>query len=313
MTALYIAQLTPSGTLTGPPRMTEVKGSRHVTALAFRKSVGGSYLCSTHTGLAYLSEATGELEHLAGGLGQIISEDEKDNFRFNDGVCDSKGRFYFHSMSRNEEAKSGKLYMYEKGMKSVADLKVLEDGFAIGNGPVVDEQRNKLYFNFTDSGVGCEHLSDTLRLSQADSLLDVYDYDPSTGAISNRSEFFDNFKRRPSSLFDPLTSMLGPGLPDGHTLDTAGNVYQCVFSRGSIERFTPDGIHDLTINLPARCPTCPVFGGQDLTTLYVTSASQALMPGEQQLLGDEGGCVLSIDLSQLMAGAKGIVKPDFNG
>lgn len=129
---LFVAKLNEDDSLSGPPREIPVKGSRYVTALAFRKDHPGSYLCTTHTGLAYLSEETGEVDHLPGGLGQIVAEDDKDKFRFNDACTDSKGRFYFHTMSLDEDKKDGKLYMYENSMKSVGDLKVLETGFAIG-------------------------------------------------------------------------------------------------------------------------------------------------------------------------------------
>lgn len=106
--------------------------------------------------------------------------------------------------------------------------------------------------------------------------------------------------------------MLGPGHPDGCTLDSRGNLYQAVFARSCIERFTPSGEHDLTINLPARCPTCPVFGGKNLDKLFVITASEALQPGEAELLGDQGGNVLCISLKEhLPSGAKGIVKHDF--
>lgn len=105
--------------------------------------------------------------------------------------------------------------------------------------------------------------------------------------------------------------MLGPGGPDGHTLDSAGNVYQTVFGRGCIERFTPEGIHDLTIKLPARCPTCPTFGGPDMKTLYITTASAPLLPGEVALANDQGGNILQADLSDFMPTAEGRLKPLF--
>jgi sugar lactone lactonase YvrE len=140
----------------------------------------------------------------------------------------------------------------------------------------------------------------------------VYDYDASTGLISDRQVFFDNHERRPASLTDPVSAALGPGMPDGHTLDTAGRVYQAVFSRSCIERFTPDGTHDLTIEVPARAPTCPVFGGQELTTLYVTTASEPLLPGETAA-GDLGGNILKIDLAEVLGDAKGTAKHEFAG
>jgi hypothetical protein len=48
--------------------------------------------------------------------------------------------------------------MYHKDMKSAEELVVLEDDFAIGNGPVIDEKRGRFYFNKTSDGIGCEFL-----------------------------------------------------------------------------------------------------------------------------------------------------------
>lgn len=165
VSALFIAQLDDEGNLASAPRLVEIKGSRHVTALAFRKDHAKSYLCTTNTGLAYLSEKTGELEDLPNGFAQIIPEDKKDKMRFNDAFCDSKGHFYFHSMSRDESQRTGKLYMYSSDMKSVADLKVLEEDFAIGNGPVIDEERKRFYFNSTPDGVGCKSVNSLWSLN----------------------------------------------------------------------------------------------------------------------------------------------------
>jgi sugar lactone lactonase YvrE len=156
VTALYIAQLDNAGNLVGQPKQIEIQGSRYVTALAFRRDTPGSYLCTTHTGLAYLDEATGRVDHLPNGLGELVPEVDMPKFRFNDGVCDSRGRWYFHSMSKDVNQKTAKLYMYEHGMHGKADLKVLEEDFAIGNGPVIDEERGKLYFNFTEQAKGCQ-------------------------------------------------------------------------------------------------------------------------------------------------------------
>lgn len=158
MSALYIAQLNALGEVQGAPRMVEIQGSRYVTALAFRKGVPRSYICTTHSGLAYLSEDTGKVEHLQVGLGEIISKEEQEYQRHNDGYCDSKGHFYFHSMSKDDGKKHGKFYMYDKSMKNKSDLKLLDDNFAIGNGPVIDEDRKKCYFNVTSESIGCQSI-----------------------------------------------------------------------------------------------------------------------------------------------------------
>lgn len=289
--ALYIAQLTDSGDLASPPREVELTGSRFVTAIAFIKDQPGTYLCTTNTGLAYLDEATGKLTNLPNDLGFVVPEDKKDELRFNDAYVDAHGRFYFHTMSLDESAEIGSLYMYEKGMQRVSDLKVLEKDFAIGNGPAVDAERNLFYFNETSAGKQW-----------------VYEYDPATGLISNKRLNFDNHTRRPKALTDPASTLLGPGYPDGMMLDTKGRVYVATFFRACIERFLPDGTPDLVISLPARCPTCPVWGGKNLTQLYITTASKALTLAERTALNDQGGDILRVDMTEHLDGAKGVLK-----
>ena len=108
--------------------------------------------------------------------------------------------------------------------------------------------------------------------------------------------------------------MLGPGGPDGHTIDSRGRIYQAVFGRGLVERFTPDGKCDLQVEINARCPTSVVFGGDSLRTLYVTTASIELLSGEITVKGDLGGQILKIDLDDILEeGVKGLVKPEFDG
>lgn len=153
--ALYIAQLTDSGDMVGSPKEIEIKGTRYVTALAFIRGETGRYLCTTNTGLAYLDEGTGELTPLPNDLGNVVPEDERTELRFNDAYVDSRGRFYFHSMSLDESSKRGKLYMYERGMERVRDLRVLEQDFAIGNGPIVNDETNRFFFNSTADGIQC--------------------------------------------------------------------------------------------------------------------------------------------------------------
>ena len=46
------------------------------------------------------------------------------------------------------------------------------------------------------------------------------------------------------------------------------------------------------IALPVRCPTMPCFGGDDLRTLYVTSARHQRPPEELQAL-PQSGCVIA--------------------
>ena len=46
-----------------------------------------------------------------------------------------------------------------------------------------------------------------------------------------------------------------------------------MFEGQRLLKFSPTGQLLQEIELPVRCPTMPCFGGDDLRTLYVTSAS----------------------------------------
>ena len=62
------------------------------------------------------------------------------------------------------------------------------------------------------------------------------------------------------------------GTPDGMTLDAEGNVWIAFWGGACIRQFSPDGALLQTIELPALQVTSLAFGGDDLRTLWVTSA-----------------------------------------
>ncbi len=66
--------------------------------------------------------------------------------------------------------------------------------------------------------------------------------------------------------------------PDGACVDADGCVWMAFFAGGRIVRHRPDGRVDRTIPMPVTNPTCLCFGGNDLKTLYVTSATKFLTP-----------------------------------
>ena len=66
------------------------------------------------------------------------------------------------------------------------------------------------------------------------------------------------------------------GYPDGLTCDASGCVWIAHWGGSRISRFAPDGSLLDVIPLPVRQPTSCAFGGPDLKTLFVTSASMGL-------------------------------------
>ena len=93
--------------------------------------------------------------------------------------------------------------------------------------------------------------------------MDVFDTDPDTGALSGRRPFVDAPE------------------PDGLTLDAEGCVWLALWGSGELRRYTPDGRLDTVVRLPAWQVTSAAFGGPDLGTLYITTASEGLTPAER--------------------------------
>lgn len=101
---------------------------------------------------------------------------------------------------------------------------------------------------------------DQRRFYFADTLANVvwqYDYDPATGAIKNERPFLEAFPR---------------GLPDGSTVDSQDYLWNCRFFGGCIVRVSPEGTIDRIADMPVKNITTCTFGGEDLKTLYVTTA-----------------------------------------
>jgi D-xylonolactonase len=94
----------------------------------------------------------------------------------------------------------------------------------------------------------------------------VHDYDPATGRVENRRPFIQ--------VADDM------GFPDGMTVDAEGFLWSAVWGSGCVIRFDPDGKEERRVHLPARQTSSVMFGGADLTDLYVTSASYEAKPDE---------------------------------
>jgi sugar lactone lactonase YvrE len=86
----------------------------------------------------------------------------------------------------------------------------------------------------------------------------VYDYDQATGSIANERPFLEGFAR---------------GLPDGSAMDSEGYLWNCRYYGNCVVRVAPDGTIDRVVEMPVQNITTCCFGGADLTTLFVTTAS----------------------------------------
>jgi sugar lactone lactonase YvrE len=95
----------------------------------------------------------------------------------------------------------------------------------------------------------------------------AFDFEAQSGVISGRRVF---------ATLDPASG----AFPDGLTVDAEGHVWNAQPVFGRLVRYDPDGRIDQIVETPvSRCTSC-VFGGDDLGTMYVTSAQDSLTPEE---------------------------------
>jgi sugar lactone lactonase YvrE len=195
------------------------------------------------------------------GVFERIAEPERGNarMRMNDAKLDRAGRFWFSSMEDDGAAPIGRIFV----LSGDGTLRVVDDGFTIPNGFAWSPDNRRMYL--------------------ADSKLRTifqYDFDLETGAARNRRPFVEAA---------PL------GAPDGATTDAQGYLWSACLGGFALARYAPDGTVDRTVELPVERPTSVMFGGPELKTLFVTTASRALTP-EALAAQPLAGAVLALDV-----------------
>ena len=96
----------------------------------------------------------------------------------------------------------------------------------------------------------------------------VWSYDYDGGGIANEQSFFEGF---------------GRGNPDGSAMDADGYLWNCRFGGSCVVRVAPSGEIDRIVEMPVRNITTCAFGGKDLRTLYITTAT--ILGGHRDRLG----------------------------
>jgi sugar lactone lactonase YvrE len=191
---------------------------------------------------------------------------------FNDCKCDRQGRLWTGSADRGEKDPTGNLYVIDAGL----GVRKIDSGIICANGPAFSPDGKAAYF--------------------ADSFarqIFRYEIDPSSGAVGARGPF--------ATVPDEA------GVPDGMTVDAEGFLWNAHWDGWRVTRYAPDGRIDRVIKLPVPRPTAPAFGGEDLKTLYITTASDGLSESQLQ------EAPLSGSLFACEPGVRGLLEPGFAG
>ena len=168
-------------------------------------------------------------------------ESERAGNRYNDGKCDRMGRLWIGTLDMGTAANRGNLFRVD----SDGSWKKMASGFTVANGLGWSPDNRAMYF------------TDSMRR-----VIYAYDFDLHSGEITNRKTLI---------TLDP-----SDGTPDGLTVDEDGCLWVAIWDAWRISRYSPDGQELMRIKMPVPRPTSCCFGGANLDTLYVTSASVRL-------------------------------------
>lgn len=216
----------------------------------------GGVVIAMRSGVFHMHVDTGTLRQLA------EAPYDQAHIRFNDGRCDSLGRLWVGTLFEPRTAKVGSLFRFERG--HITDM---QRPVTVSNGIAFSIDERVIY-----------HADTTAHR------IVLYDFDIEAGTLGS-GRVFHQFGGDRNGQYG--------GRPDGAAVDSEG-AYWCAMYEGSrLLRLSGTGEVLQEIELPVRCPTMLAFGGDDLKTIYVTSARHN-RPVEELKRHPLSGCVLSL-------------------
>lgn len=240
---------------------------------------GGGVLLTLRRSFALFDAATGRFDTIA-----EVEQDMPGN-RFNDGKTDRRGRHWAGTMGDIDwNHPIGNLYRFGSDRRPVR----VASHIRCSNGIAWSPDDRTMYF--------CESFAYVIH---------AYDFDAVSGNIENRRTF---------ATVDADSG----SFPDGITVDAEGFVWSAqpnsapratagkpVFGR--IVRYDPTGQSERIIELPVSRGTSVMFGGRDLSTLYITTMRTTL---DERQLSEQP---LAGSLLAIAPGVKGLAETPFAG
>ena len=215
----------------------------------------------TNTQGIWLWDGQGQFQPLA-------SQVDGHRCQMNDCIADPVGRLFAGSLyyDPSRDYPLGHLMRVETN----GAVQIVDEGIHLANGLGFSPDEKTLYF--------------------ADSIARIiyaYDYARSNGTVRRRRVFV----KVPAE----------EGLPDGLTVDAQGFVWSAQWYGSCLVRYDADGKVERRISIPAKQVSSVAFGGDALTTIFVTTAGRSepmpvMPPGYDPNSGHIGGELFQLDL-----------------
>ncbi len=193
----------------------------------------GGLLLTLRKNFAFFDPESDKLEMLA-----TVEGDTPGN-RFNDGRVDPQGRFWAGTIGDPAwDAPVGSLYRLDPDLTVTQTCTQL----VCSNGTAWSPDGRTMYH------------TESFRY-----VIFAYEFDAQTGSVTNRR------------VFAEVDRKLG-AFPDGLCVDAQGHVWSNQVGIGRVVRYDPAGRIERQVLLPVPRAVGCMFGGDDLGTLFITSA-----------------------------------------
>lgn len=187
---------------------------------------------------------------------KVLAELPTNELRLNDAKADSKGRLYVGTMMAEGvgdcygDKRICKLYKYS----TKEGLVEIKSEVGLSNGIALNEASNKFYF-----------------VDSFDLNVKEFDFDVTEGTISNEKVLTD------LTAYGEIDRIV----PGALSITAEGMILVNIFGGSKIFGLSPNGKIELEITLPVAQVTSMTLGGENMETMFVTSAATDLWLGPQ--------------------------------